>query len=340
MQQDTEIPKEETMKAKAVQDCSILNFVGTELKTRHVPSTFRISRDAHYQLAYVNRTHFTEEAEATRTNTIVTSLKGKVSITDFMAFSIAASQTLSNQSYQYGNTQTYSGKTLTKAKKLSERMGMNVYNGDIEVTLKDLCKYGYGETEPTTKQKRAMANMIDILHNTPVVITYPNGDKDENVLCSRVNKHTRAKDGAVEYHLFLSPIFCSNVAKNFGELPQDIIKRLRDGSKRLTEAHYVLAGMLGVQAKGEPFTRFIEDLVNNLGLLERYKNDRSRTEKQLLSLFDAMQKVKLITGYEIEYETQRGKKCMNKVTFHISTRAEMLGYKSEKEGGNKNGERG
>ena len=300
---------------------------------KQVPNTFRMGRDAHLQLAKVKRDLFTDLEEKESGNVIISGLDGKATKTDFMAFGIAVTQALYNQSYQSGNLKTNSGITQTIAQKLSKDMGETMYLGDIAVSLKDLCRYGYGETEPTTKQKKSMATLIETLDNTPVVIKYPNGDTRECKLCAMMERYTRAADGAVAYSLHLAPIFCSNVVRNFGELPQDIIKRIKTTTKRVTEAHYVLAELLGIQKKGSTFVRYIAQLVDELGLLDTYKKDRSRTEKQLLSLFDTMQKAQLITDYEVEHTTIRGKKCMNRVSFQIATRKQMLEAQKETKGG-------
>lgn len=290
---------------------------------KQVPQTFRMGREVHLQFAKVKRDLFTDLEEQESGNIIVSGLD-KVSKTDFMAFGIAVTQVLYNQSYLSGNLQTNSGKSKTIAKKLSNTMGVDMYVGDIEVSLKDLCRYGYGEIEPTSKQKKTMASLIDTLHSTPVVVTYPNGDTSENILCAKMGKYTRAKDKAIVYNLHLAPIFCCNVVKNFGELPQNIIKRIKDSSKRITEAHYVLAELLGIQKKGSTFTRYIEKLVDELGLTDVYKAQRTRTEKQLVTLFDTMEKVGLIIQHTEEYDILRGKKYMSKVTFQIATRTKML----------------
>jgi hypothetical protein len=300
---------------------------------KQVPNTFRMGRDAHLQLAKVKRDLFTDLEEKESGNVIISGLDGKATKTDFMAFGIAVTQALYNQSYQSGNLKTNSGITQTIAQKLSKDMGETMYLGDIAVSLKDLCRYGYGETEPTTKQKKSMATLIETLDKTPVVIKYPNGDTRECKLCAMMERYTRAADGAVAYSLHLAPIFCSNVVRNFGELPQDIIKRIKTTTKRVTEAHYVLAELLGIQKKGSTFVRYIAQLVDDLGLLETYKKDRSRTEKQLLSLFDTMQKAQLTTDYEVEYTTLRGKKCMNRVSFQIATRKQMLEAPKKTKGG-------
>ena len=313
---------DETAKLSYVDEGEALYTPEEELK--RVPPTFKMGRDAHLQLAKVKRDLFTDLEEKESGNVIISGLDWKATKTDFMAFGIAITQVLYNQSYQSGNLQTNSGRTQTKADKLSEDMGETMYLGDIVVSLKDLCRYGYGETDPTTKQKRSIATIIETLDKKPVVIKYPNGDTRECKLCAMLERYTRAADGAIAYRLYLAPIFCSNVVKNFGELPQDIIMRIKTTTKKVTEAHYALTELLGAQEKGSTLVRYITNLVGELGLSDSYRINRGRTEKQLLSLFDAMRAVQLITDYNIEYTTLRNKKCMNKVTFQIATRKQML----------------
>lgn len=307
---------------KTPNSCSFKDIVPACAGLKQLPETFRMGRDAYFQLATVKRNLFTGLEE--RGGVIISGLEEKVSKTDFMAFCIAVTQTLYNQSYQFGNLKENSGISQTISTNLTSVMSKNVYVGDIAVTLNDLCRYGYGETDPTARQRKAMTAIIETLHNTPVVIKYPNGITEKGKLCTTTARYNRGKDGAVTYHLHLSPIFCSNASRNFGELPQNVIKRIRAVTKKLTEAHYVLAELLGIQKKGSTLVRHIPNLVDGLGLLAVYKKSKGQTEKQLLSLFDTMQAARLITNYEVEYTTLRGKKRMSKVSFNIATRAQML----------------
>lgn len=92
---------------------------------KQVPQTFRMGREVHLQFAKVKRDLFTDLEEQESGNIIVSGLD-KVSKTDFMAFGIAVTQVLYNQSYLSGNLQTNSGKSKTIAQKLSKTMGVDM----------------------------------------------------------------------------------------------------------------------------------------------------------------------------------------------------------------------
>lgn len=282
------------------------------------PDTFKIGREISLQLAKVERDLFTDIEERESGNYIVSGLSRKVTEMDFSAFSLAVGQILYRQSYQSGNTDTNSGLTQTIAPRLKDQTGHTYYGGEIVTTLKDLCRYAYGEEDPNKVQRAAMVTLIDTLHSTPVGVTFPNGDKIEAHLCVKMGRYTRKKDGAVFYHLILNPIFCENVRRNFSEFPQDITMRLTASTKQKTDAHYKLLLLLGRQDRRKPFIRNIDTLLEELGLIEAYKKDTTRTEKKLLKLFGDMKKMGLLKDFQTETYISRRKKRISKVTFTIN----------------------
>ena len=292
--------------------------------TKKVDDTFRMGRDAHLQLAKVKRDLFTDLEEKESGNYIVSGLERCVSKLDFTAFGIAASQILYNQSQYKGGKAFNSGLTQSESKRATQIAGTTQYMGDVLVTLKDICRYAYGVDEPDYKQKKAMEKLLTTLHEKFITIHYPNGDMQNSHLCVIFDAYDRAADGAKLYHLRLHPIFCNKVMRNFGELPQDVIRRLSSLVKRKTEAHYELIRLIGLQKKGSNFSRYIGDLVEDLGLTEDYKTNRGRIETRLSSLFDTAKDLYLIDSYTIEYTTLKGKKRMEKVTFKIASRETML----------------
>ena len=300
---------------------------------KRLPPTFRMGRDAHLQLAKVKRDLFTDLEEKESGNYIVSGLERFVSKLDFTAFGIAASQILYNQSQHKGSKASNSGLTKSESKRATQIAGTTQYMGDVLVTLNDICRYAYGVDEPDYKQKRAIEKLLNTLHENYITIHYPNGDMQKSHLCVIIDTYDREADGAKLYHIYLHPIFCNNVMRNFGELPQDIIKRLSSLVKRKTEAHYELIRLLGLQRKGSTFSRYIEDLVEDLGLKDTYTAQRTRTEKQLLSLFATTKELSLIDEYDIEYTTFKGKKRMRKVIFKIASRKTMLQPSKEVVGG-------
>lgn len=291
------------------------------VRDKPTPETFKMGRAITLQLAKIERDLFTDLEERESGNYIVSGLTRKVTETDFYAFSLAVGKILYNQSYQSGNIDTNSGLTKLVAPKILDQTGHSYYGGEIITTLKDLCRFAYGEETPNKVQRAAMATLIDTLHNNPVVVTFPNGDEIEAYLCVKMFRRKREKDNAIYYHLILNPIFCENVKRNFAEFPQDITNRLTAVVKQKTEAHYRLLMLLGKQDKDKPFTRNINVLLDELGLMEAYKKDRGRTEKQLLALFDNMREMGVIKDYNTETTIVRRKERISKVRFILIPKA-------------------
>ena len=311
---------DETAKPTYVDGGEALYIPEEELK--RIPPTFRMGRYAHTEIANIKDFIFSVEKPT------------GFSRADFCAFNLALVQTLSNQSHQYGNTISFSGRSATQAKGRSETECL----GDIKASISDICRYGYGQdTPPTTRQRKAITSILGYLDKTFVPYRYRGEEEPKKRRALAImGEPYNDKYGSKTYEIHLAPFYCENVLRNFGELPQDIMKRMRDNTDRVTEAHILLACELGIeQKKGSTLIRYIDDLVNTLHLTDDYKVNKSRIEKQLLSLFDTMQKVKVITDYKVEYITQRGKKRMNKVTFQIATRKQMLEAPEEEKGSNK-----
>jgi hypothetical protein len=285
--------------------------------SKPVPDSYKYGRDAILQLTKVNRTLFTEMEEKNSGNYIVSGIERKTSEYDFEAFSLAVGQALYNQSYQCGNTKENSGIKKGRARELSERTGKEYNKGEIVISLNDLCRYGYG-TEPTTQQRETMKNLIETLHSTPVHIDFPNGDTLDASLCVTMARYKRKADGAILYDLILNPIFCNRVVRNFAEFPQDITKRLAEASPKRTAAHLKLLKLLASQDKNKPCYRNIETLLTELNMEETYKAQPSRTEKQLITMFDNMVTIGLLTHYEIERVKARRRDAISKVRFYLN----------------------
>ena len=229
-----------------------------------LPETYKAGRASQLQTAKWAGTIF-ESIEATEKGSyIVSGLPLRITDTDFEAFSMGVAQILYNQSHQSGNLDTNSGLERIEAKGLmaASKGKHTYYEGNILTSLNDLCRLSYGVDVPTTQQKEAMVSLIDTLHETPVVIDFPNGDRAELSLAVKMGKFTRAKDGAVTYWLALNPIFCESVSNNFSEHPQDLTKRLTAATNKKTAAHYKLIKLLGAQRHtGKPFVRNIPVLI-------------------------------------------------------------------------------
>ena len=303
------------------------------IKTEKLPPSFKMGRDVALQLSRVEGDLFTEmeknENEGENGKYITSGISRVVSELDFRGFSFAVCQILYNQSVQYGNTDTNSGLTQEEVKEYSEIVRSTQYSGNIVTSLNDLCRLAYGVDEVTANQRKKMTSLLNVMDDTYVKMQYPNGSYIKSWLCRREGERYTAEDGKITYHLRISPIFCSNVKNNYGELPQDITKRLSRATKKKTAAHLRLLRLLSIQTKNKPFVRTMDELLNELNLDETYKKDKGRTENQLISLFECMKEINMIDRYNIEYTKTRAKKVIDKVTFRLSPRKKLLGKSGE-----------
>ena len=313
-----------------IQDVEAYESLGFTVKKRGIPDSFKVGRDAQLQLSKIERDLFTDLEDKESGKYIISGLdkeivvEKKITELDLTAFLFAVGKILYNQSYQSGNEEYNTGLSKTKADRVSKQLDKDVYCGDIVISLGDLCREAFGVDSPDFKQKKAMSTIIDTLHNNQVNIKFPNGDILESYLCTKINTYTRKEDGAKLYQLHLNPIFCNNVKSNYGILPQDIIKRLSSATKKKSAADYKLIRLLTNQDKRQPFTRTLEELLNELNLMEAYKKERGRTEKQLMAIFEHMKSIGLVKEYEIDWITIRSKRAIQKVTFNLSSVQELL----------------
>lgn len=302
------------------------------IKREKLPRSFKMGRDAALQLSRVEGDLFTETKKKNENENgkyIITGLSRAISELDFAGFSFAVCQILYNQSFQSGNIDTNSGLSKEIDRDATEELGYAQYSGNIVTSLNDLCRLAYGVDEVTANQRKKMTSLINSIDDTYVQMQYPNGSYIKSWLCRREEERYTAENGAVYYHLRLTHIFCSDVKNNYGELPQDITKRLSKATKKKTAAHYRLLRLLAIQTKNKPFVRTRDELLNELNLDETYKKDKGRTENQLISLFECMKEIKMIDRYKIEYTKTRAKKVIDKVTFHLSPRKKLLGKSGE-----------
>ena len=286
------------------------------------PSTFKLGRYAALQLSKVERNLFTDMEEAESGNYIISGLTKQVTELDFTAFTFAVGQILYNQSYKSGNEDVNSGLKREEAKNLSRKTGETLYNGNIVTSLNELCRLAYGVKEPTTELKKKLSTLIETIDKKPVEIKFPNGDKLESKLCVTMNKYTREKDGAILYDLYLNPIFGSQIQKQFGELPQDVIESLenscRGKKQRKQAAHYLLLRWLSIQDKRYPHKLTIDVIIQELRMEEYFKKDKGKAEKQLLSICKTMEDIEILSTHEVEYrDTAKGKR-IDSITFHLN----------------------
>lgn len=253
--------------------------------------------------------------EDTEGNITYSKLPALISEYDFRAYLIAAKSALFDQSYIFNNEDTITGfnreeSNLTTKDGLRDEKGEPYRNGNICVTLNDLCRVGYGIPEgqnPTTKQRNCMRSTIEAVHNNPIGIVYANGDIRETRLIVMMDKYKRKADGAETYHLILNPIFTTQ-GKGYGLM-------LRGGTTRLTQyltskgktgrggksaAHYAFMELLSIQdrKRGE-WSISIENLLQHLNLTYQFRKDKKRTIKKLEEIFEAFEAL----GYLLERPT-------------------------------------
>lgn len=288
-----------------------------------LPSNFKEGRAATFALAKVEkeRTLWTDMEEKESGNIIIHGITRKVNEMDFYAFCLAARQILYNQSLKSGHDKENSGLILQESEAFNRETGVKRYNGNIVASITDLCR-GYGTDKPSLQQRKKMNALLDVLHSTPVKITFPNGDVLEKWLCVKSERYKRKEDGAILYNLILNPIFCEDIG-SYSLLPQDIAFRLSEATPRLSAEHYRLLNLLKVQDKRKPFVRYVGTMVEELGITEAFKAKRTRTENRLIELFEVMKKVEIITGYKIDYKTSsKGKKAIEKITCYFKAEEE------------------
>lgn len=284
---------------------------------KRTPPFFKVGRYASLQLAKVERDLFTDMEEKESGNYIINGLNKQITELDFTAFTFAIGQILYNQSYKSGNEDINSGLIRDKNKALSRQVGEDLYNGSISVTLNELCRLAYGKA-PTSELKKKMDTLIDTVDKASVVIKFPNGDELESKLCVKLDKYTREKDKAISYNLYLNPIFGSQIQKQFGELPQEVIADIETACKKKNQRkqteHYLLLRWLSVQDKRYAHKLTIDVVIRELRMETYYKKDKTKAEKQILSICETMEDIGILDHYETEY---KGKRIVS-ITFYLN----------------------
>lgn len=208
----------------------------TRRELRTLPVTQKITRALITQSYQAQRSLFDaldKGVEDTEGNITYSKLPALISEYDFRAYLIAAKSALFDQSYIFNNEDILTGfnreeSNLTTTDGLRDERGQPYRNGNICVTLNDLCRVGYGIPEgqnPTTKQRNCMRKTIEAIDKTPVEIFYANGDKRETYLIKVMGKYKRKADGAETYHLILNPIFTTQ-GKGYGLMLRGVTTRL------------------------------------------------------------------------------------------------------------------
>jgi hypothetical protein len=306
---------------------SVFSSLGLNIG-REVPDSYKVGRNAVLRLGKAEKDLFSS-LEEEKKSYLISGINRKISKMEFTAFSFAMSQILYNESYIAGNLEKNTGRAV-KSSTATEKEGKPMYVGDVVTSLNEICRLAYGTKNPDTQQRKAMQKVIDVLDIEPVTIQTGNGSFYQSWLCKKVDRAYSAENGELYYHLYLNAIFCDNVSRNFGELPQDIMMRLSNAVTKKTAAHILLLRLLSIQAKNRPFVRTLKELLNELDLEEAYKVNKNRTISQVLAVCDSMKEIGIITDYIAEYQTIKAKKTITKITYYFATREQFISYNKPK----------
>lgn len=266
----------------------VLSILTDALKKRDLPECFKVGRDMGLQFPEVVR-----QLDASHGH-------GEISSLDFSAFIFALSQVLYNQSYQAGNEEYNSGLDRCLSEVYTQDAGTPLYKGVVKVSLVELCRLGYGRAG--SKDKKRMVQAISAAHNTYVNIKMGNVEKMV-YLCVTKEITKDRKTGAITYTLDVNPYFGSRIKNNYGEIGQDIMKKLDAGlrtkNQRKTPAHYNLLIWVSMQDKRNAHTISVKKLAKMIFEDEAYRKDPLRCENQMGAIFEALKGAGIIYEYSI-----------------------------------------
>ena len=285
-------------------------------KSECLPDTYKVGRQAVFKFANIDLQDYINSLDSNSRGQWTYRIRSetrRVTNTDLTAFFIAAAQILYNQSYLTGHTNTNSGINA-----LLSRQSPGEYKGEIVASLNDLCRAGYGVSDPTTDQRKAMETLIRLLHNCPVIGKNSKGESGGAYLAT-ISTWIDTKDRGRVYMLHLNPLFTRAAATSFGLLQQGYTQQLRlaisEGGGKYTDTAARLALLLSIQDHRKPFARSMQDLVRFLRIESIRQKDRARAEAQVLQACKAVQAAGLIDGYKAEYTGDGRRKHITKITF-------------------------
>lgn len=299
-------------------EVNLLKIVKEELPTatqRKLPIEQKVTRALIAQTHTLQRNLFdvlettNEDAEG---NVMYSKLPNIISEYDFRGYILAAKTILFDQSYLFKNEDTLTGFTkqysnITTTDGLQDEKGQPYLNGNICVTLNDLCRVAYGIPEdqsPLTSQRNNMRKTIEAVHAHPIGIVYANGDIRETRLIVMMDKYKRKSDGAECYHLILNPIFTTQ-GKGYGLMLRGATTRLtlylslkgKTGRGGKSAAHYAFLELLSIQdLKKGVWNISTENLLLRLNLMDMYRKNKKRAIEKLAEIFEAF----VALGYLLE----------------------------------------
>lgn len=286
--------------AALFEDGFMISFVGKKSHSMKMkePATFKASSRAVLLMGKQEQDIFSAlEAKKARVY-LWQGEPRRITSTDFIAFQLAAMHALYNQSIEAGNADSNCGITEEYAEDFSTLAGQHLYFGNIEVTLRDFCRAGYGCPEPSPRQLAAMRKTLFALQGVYVRIDFPKGKTEAFQLLSlpRISEPEKGKDTV--YRLRLNPIF-TMISKQFILLPQKSTQIIANVAGKATRAHFSLF-LLIAQQRAATFSRHIDTLLTTLRISpSEYASNRKRAEIRVLEVCMAIQRTGIISSFKV-----------------------------------------
>jgi len=241
------------------------------------------------------------EQKSEKYEIIIGNKKDGVKPLDVKRVGFALREALYNQSYQTGHAKDNTG--IVADGKFTDGTDAQVvtidgkqYNsGEVRVKLSDLAYSAYGSTDRYSRRK-AEKTLLSLNDPHGFIIKDAAGNSIGRSLLHLEGFDYDAKTGAKVYDIKLHPIWTKDVATNFALHKQKVLTRLG----RLTEAKFELLNLLGQQDRRKPCIRYIGTLLKEIGLYEIYKEQKTRTQKQLRDAIEAMVNCGLLLSYKEE----------------------------------------
>ena len=220
---------------------------------------------------------------------------------DVKRVGFALREVLYNQSYQTGHAKDNTGivadgKFADGTDAQAVTIDGKPYNsGEVRVKLSDLAYSAYGRTDGYSRIKTEKTlQALNDPHG--FIIKDAAGNSIGRSLLHLEGFDYDAKTGAKVYDIKLHPIWTKDVATNFALHKQKVLTLIG----RLTEAKFELLNLLGQQDRRKPCIRYIGTLLQEIGLYEIYKEQKTRTQKQLRDAINSMVNCGLLLSYKEE----------------------------------------
>lgn len=230
---------------------------------------------------------------------IIGSKKDGVKPLDVKRVGFALREALYNQSYQTGHAKDNTGiVTDGKFTDGTDAQPVNIdgklySSGEVQVKLSDLAYSAYGRTDGYSRIKTEKTlKALNDPHG--FIIKDTKGNQIGRSLLHLEGFYYDAKTGAKVYDIKLHPIWTKDVATNFALHKQKVLTLIG----RLTDAKFELLNLLGQQDKKKPFIRYIGTLLEEIGLYDAYKANKTRTKKQFIDAIKSMIDCGIVLSYE------------------------------------------